>query len=171
MVLLIDPTERAGSVVGSCQLSSDTMDVVDPAVAPEFAEHFRHRSRARLGLGPEDDGDLSVIDLGDRQAYLWIVPAVVKGEAIRIVALYTTWNQTGLDCVATLHEGHQVSEEAVVQTYSTVRVKGGESKPMHRSLYARYRVAWPFHHPALEAWWLLLATLLAASAWRRRRSG
>lgn len=165
------------------------LEIVDPVEFPLQGRSFRARTRSllrftsyRVGSGddstkvdwkrpsnmpvlhvpPEATGELSVVKLADRRAYLWKVFAAWNDTPMQVATLYTSFGDHELDCYAWTPETQPDTVHAFLLAVPTVRIVEGDTYPMKMSIHTRYREAWPFRHPLLQAWWLPIPLALVA---------
>ena len=108
---------------------------------------------------PEGEaGELDTITLGDREAYAWRVKGTLGvDEPVTVAMLYTAWDNLGLTCSAV---AGPEEEEALLsvfdQAVSSLEILDAEEHPMVLSFMSRYRRWWPYSHPALQLYWLVI---------------
>lgn len=172
------------------------LEIVNPEEFPLQGRSFRARTRSllkftsyRVGKGddsakvewkrpsnmpvlevpPEALGDLSVIDLGGRRAYLWKINARWNDRPMEVATLYTSFGDQELDCYAWTPADQTDALNAFLLAAPTLRIVDGDKYPQNVSLQTRYREVWPFRNPWLQAWWLPIP-LAAIALWFGWRS-
>lgn len=185
--MVLDPAGIDDVDSFGCVTNEGPLEVVDPELSELHAKNFRVRSRAHLSGGgyvsrggggasrtkvtlsgapvkvdPEERGTLELVELGDRDGYLWRVGGTVVDEPVQVAMIYTTWGGNSVDCVFI---GPEVPD-GIVDSLRSLRVTS--DRPPYETLRGQYVKAWPFRHPLLQAWWFGGLILLAAAVWAVR---
>ncbi len=178
LALFVDPADLDGRKVFTCTAGSVPIEVLDPAKSPPHAANFRNRVRSLVSGGAlhfessgrdmrtdtrllggtayieaTEEGDLALIDLGDREAYLWRVPAKDGELEMTILALYTAWDSIGLDCAYYAQDPEDPFLTEVEASLRSIRITDGAEHRMRLSVSAQYIKLWPWTHPMLQVWW------------------
>ena len=192
----LDPSDLSAERSFMCRTTRGALEVVDPAKDPSYMhrvqEHLRGalrdgaytvddrlrtpwspypRAQEPIHISPADPGSLASIDLGDREGYLWRVPAIRGATDGAILALYTSWDNIGLDCVFFTGTPDDPLLEPIAQAFRSVRVTDGAGHPMRLSVRAQYIQLWPWTHPLLQIWWFglgLLGMAAVSALWALR---
>lgn len=177
----VDPPLELG-----CVTNTGPLDVVDPTRSALHGRNYRTRTRALLAGGsfvarsgstrtrtqvtldrtpvriaPDAEGTLEWIELGERHAYLWTVPATVEDQPVEVRTVYTTWDTRTVDCTWVAEPEHPASA-AVDAALRSVRVVDGQAHPQPLSGAGWYVSTWPFTHPLLQVWWFGAVLILLA---------
>jgi len=178
-----------------CQPDEDLSDVIDPALYAEPSEVFKQRVKHGIAgqnyavssqtgrkkyrtvlsgqaVELQGDGELSIIELGDRQGYLWHVPGMIGEIPVETAHVFTSWGQMRLDCTHVVSKENVDSIQAFNEAAHSLRVTNGSESPQQESLFVWYKKRWPFQHallqlPVVGGVFLLLCTLLLVW-WARR---
>ena len=186
-----DPAVLDGEQKFTCGIystGSRPVEVLDPAKSAQHAENYRTQARvllkggsfkitsggtgetikAELGaqapteIDQDATGRLEVINLGDRDAFLWHVNGMQNGEPVTVLTYYTAWDNLGLNCFVVAPESEGVLLSTFEETVRSVAVTDPEAHPMVLSFMSRYRRWWPYAHPALQLYWLILPLFMLA---------
>ena len=176
--VFIDPAEINDESTFSCTANSGASEVVDPAKSKLHEENHRARTRAiqrggsfstqnvagrvhtnvnlqgaAVEIAPTAVGLFELVELGDREGYLWKVIGTEGDAEVTVLTLYTAWDNIGLDCsyYATNPDDPLLAE--IEEAMRSIRVVDGEQHPMRLSMNAQYIKLWPFQHWLLQIWW------------------
>lgn len=191
----LDPTDVTGRTGFGCAAwSSETLEVVDPDKAPGLGDNYRLAARLMLKGGayqvdggkpirgrnadmldsrsividPDEPGELTVMSLGDRDAYLWQVSgtkteASGSSEPVDVLSWYTAYSDVNLHCHVDAPAGQGTALlDAFRTAMATVSIDDAEQHPMEMGLMARYRRWWPSTNPILQLYWLPIPVILFA---------
>lgn len=189
-----DPGSLAGKRgFGCAAFSSDTLEIVDPAKAPGLADNYRLAASLTLRSGtyqvdggkpirgraadlmdgravvvdPAVEGELTVVSLGDRPAYLWRtegkrVAASGEEQDVLVGTFYTAYADVNLHCQVSAPPTDPALIDAFVQSMGTVSITDGAAFPLHLGLMAQYKQWWPSTNPVLQLYWLPIPIILFA---------
>jgi len=180
--MFIDPADLMGEASFSCTANRGSIEVVDPVKSPLHETNYRVRTRAMqsggayttqgvgtsmttdvniegtgVQIAPNAEGTLELIELGEREAYLWRVAGTRGDVEVTLLTLYTAWDNVGLDCSFSTEDPDDALLEQIEASFRSIRVVDGAAHPMRLSMNAQYIKLWPWSHPALQIWWLGLA--------------
>jgi len=180
--VFLDPTDLTGQRSFGCGATQGAIEVVDPAKSAAY--HHRYQQRVSTALrdrayaiddilqspwvaaptpvravhiSPNDPGTLALVDLEDRNGYLWRIPALRGNADGMVLALYTSWDNISLDCLFYTDDAADPLLEEIDTAMRSLRVTDGEYHPMRLSVHAQYVALWPFTHPLLQIWWMAAA--------------
>ena len=186
-----DPADLDGEQQFTCGIySTDSrpVEVLSPAKSSQHADNYRIQARVLLkggsfkissgGTGetvkgeigaiaptevdPDATGRLEVLDLGDRDAYLWKVNGMRNGAPVSVVTYYTAYDNLGLNCFVIAGEGDEHMLGMFEESARSLAVTDPEAHPMVLSFMSSYRRWWPYAHPALQLYWLVVPLFLLA---------
>jgi hypothetical protein len=186
-----DPSSLEGENKFTCGVystGSRPVEVLDPAKSSQHATNYRIQARVLLkggsfkitsgGTGetikgelgamapveidPDATGRLETINLTDRDAYLWHVNGMQNGEPVSVTTYYTAYDNLGLNCFVIAPEGSEDNLKIFENAARTIAVTDSASHPMVLSFMSSYRRWWPYAHPALQLYWLVLPLFLLA---------
>lgn len=189
--VFLDPADLDGQQKFTCGVystESRPVEVLDPAKSSQHAENYRTQARVLLkggsfkissgGTGetvkaeigatapveidPDATGRLEVIDLGDRDAYLWHINGMQSGKQVQAATYYTAYDNLGLNCFVIAGEGEEHLLTAFEDSVRSLKVIAPEAHPMVLSFMSSYRRWWPYAHPALQLYWLIVPLFLLA---------
>lgn len=177
----VDPGHVTDWPMYSCAVTTGAATppaVLDPEKSPTHAKNFRAHARAgiiggkiatadgtndvprflatstrRISL-PEAEGEVTMLSLGDRDAYRFRTPVKTHDEEWSAVTFYTAWEKSALNCAALIPPGGDALLTTFEGATASIRVTDGDAHPMELSLSERYSRWWPFSHPALQLYWL-----------------
>ena len=173
---------------GIYSTGSRPVEVLDPAKSSQHATNYRIQARVLLkggsfkitsgGTGetvkgeigamapveidPDATGRLETISLSDREAYLWHVNGMQNGEAVSVATYYTAYDNLGLNCFVIAPEGSEDTLKIFEDAVRTLAVTDPTAHPMVLSFMSSYRRWWPYAHPALQLYWLVVPLFLLA---------
>ncbi|MEL6341484.1 MAG: hypothetical protein AAFV53_00020 [Myxococcota bacterium] len=117
-------------------------------------------------IDDDEMGELSMVSLPNRDGYAWTVSGKrgedEEAEDVTVAAFYTAWDNLGLNCIAVAGEGEGALLETFQQSMTTFEVLDSDAHPMVLSFMSRYRRWWPYQHPALQLYWLVIPLFLLA---------
>ncbi|MFT5683192.1 MAG: hypothetical protein ACI8RZ_004121 [Myxococcota bacterium] len=189
--VFLDPANIDGEDTFTCGIystGSRPVEVLAPDKSSQHAKNYRIQARVMLkggsfkitsgGTGetvkaeigatapteiaPDAIGRLEVLPLGDRDAYLWHVNGMRSGKQVQVATYYTAYDNLGLNCFVVAGEGEDHLITAFEESMRTIAVTDPESHPMVLSFMSRYRRWWPYAHPALQLYWLIVPLFLLA---------
>ncbi len=189
--VFLDPSDLDGQRKFTCGIystGSRPVEVLDPAKSDQHAKNYRTQARVMLkggsfkitsgGTGetvkseigvmapveitPDATGRLETIPLGDRDAYLWHVNGMQSGDQVEVITWYTAYDNLGLSCFAVASPDQQEILTVFEQAAQTLAVTDPASHPMVLSFMSSYRRWWPYAHPALQLYWLIVPLFLLA---------
>lgn len=129
----------------------------------EVVQSFHPSDLPPVNIAEEALGALEVVDLGDRDAYKWTVEATMGDDlAVTAHAFYTAWDNIGLNCFAIEDEENEGLGELFWTTMDTLEIMEPEEHPMQLSFMSQYRRWWPYAHPAMQLYWIVIPMFLLA---------
>ena len=197
--MFVDTTDFTGERHFTCSALSypeKPTEVVDPERSPDHGNRYKIFSKLRLrggkyknargeemGLDRVDDltsplpvkiepgaeGTLGMVNLPDRDGYLWRIQGTRGDEAMEVATFATAWEEIGLDCNMVVRPENVADLQIFEKAMATVTVTDGERHPHVLGARGWYRKHWPFTHPALQVWWIV-AILLAGGIFLAFRS-
>ena len=191
--IFVDPKDLSGHRSFLCATTPGALEVIDESEDPRYLAAYQDRiqsyfregnysiaghisalsnearaMRQPIHISPSERGEIRVIDLEDRSAYLWRVPAMRGGFDGTVLAFYTSWDNTSLDCLTFSEESDAPILDLIEPAMTSIRVTDGSQHPMRLSVRAQYLQLWPWTHPLLQVWWIvsaLCAMILALGLW------
>lgn len=183
-LFVVDAASMSRQVFGCVADTNGSLEILDPTKSERAAENFRTYARVRLKGGryklingtdeafidvlseasfiPTTEGELKLLPLGEREAYLWRLDGKVYDSPASASVFYTTYDDVELTCVA-IAEPDRVAELTTFDgIVSNLRVVDGMLYEMPMSLRARYIRWWPTTNPFLQLYWLPLPLFLLA---------
>lgn len=186
--MFVDVSDFTGERHFTCSALSypeHPAEVVDPAKSEQHGRRYKIFAKLRLrggkyknakgeelGLDRVTDltsplpvkiegaeGTLSMVDLEDREGYLWRVQGTRGEQPVEVATFATAWDEIGLDCNMVAPPDRVADLEIFEQAMATVRVTDGDQHPHRLGARGWYRKHWPFTHPALQVWWLVALLL------------
>lgn len=129
----------------------------------DFIQSFHPSDLPPVTVAPEAMGELTLVELGDRDAYQWVVEGTVNVDTpVTVYAYYTSWDNLGLNCFAVEMEEDSDLGELFLSTMETIEIMDAEEHLMQLSFMSQYRRWWPYAHPALQLYWLVVPLFFIA---------
>lgn len=129
----------------------------------EVIKVFHPSDLGRVTVSEEAQGTLETLDLGDRDAYLWTVEGMLgESREVTVHAYYTAWDNIGLNCFAIEGEEDEGLGDVFNTTMASLEILEPEEHAMRLSFISQYRRWWPYAHPALQLYWLVIPMFLLA---------
>ncbi|MFT4974618.1 MAG: hypothetical protein ACI8S6_000501 [Myxococcota bacterium] len=166
------------------------IEIVDPAKSAVHGDNYRTHARIMLKGGsfkissggveevikvfhPSDlppvtvaenaQGTLELVELADREAYRWTVEATQGEEtAVMVHAFYATWDNIGLNCFAIEGEEDEGLGDIFRATMDSIEILEPDEHPARLSFMSQYRRWWPYAHPALQLYWIVIPLFFLA---------
>lgn len=128
----------------------------------EVIEVFHPSDLPPVQIAEEAQGTLETIDLGDRDAFFWTVEGTQEESPVTVSAFYTTWDNIGLDCFAIEAEGDEGLSAMFRTTMDSLEILEPAEHPARLSFMSQYRRWWPYAHPAMQLYWLIIPMFFVA---------
>lgn len=183
-LIVVDTATLTDDVFQCTVDSTGTLEILSPSKSPRAADNFKAFARVHLKGGryrlqngveenyidvfsdvpvvPEEEGEVKLVHIGEREGYLWRVKGQNYGEPVEASVFYTAYGPLGLTCIGVADAPEVSRLNTFDQTMESVRVQKPEVYAMPLSVRARYIRWWPSTNPFLQLYWLPLPLFLVA---------